>query len=307
MDTIVYEGKEYIRRSNNKWAYNNEIVIDTLQRKLTKLFNQEHPDAVQSSTVNKAGSSAKQSRRKRAAKSSAGNSYAIKCNFCDGGANENRIGFAGLCSDAVREANAKRSKAIWCGNEQNPCHMYVKGFLSKDELVSCYKTDRIKNGTLGFCNEVKILSEWRVGAGSNTREGVRQGTRRTFPDAKPDNLCVLTTRDPFHSTEADRFIFGAFIIGKIEEGTDYTEGYLYAAPGLTIEFNEKEAHQLQYYKYKQWDKNKQLLWGTGLHRTITDEEALAMLDAFLKVKETQEGKDTAQRMKDYFLKYHPID
>ena len=312
MDKIVYEGKEYIRR-HDKWSYNNEIVIDTLQRKLTKMFEQEHPDAAvsvaasQSTTAKSAVSTSSQAKRRRPLQKKAGRNYAIKCNFCDGGANDDRIGFAGLCSDTVREANTKRSKEIWCGNEQNPCKMFVKGLLSKEELIGCYKEDRIKNGTPGFCNEVKVLSEWRVGAGSNTRKGAKQGTRRSFPGAKPDDLCVLTTRDPFHSAEEDRYIFGAFIIEKVEDGNEFSEGYLYGNPKLAISFNSLETHQLQYYKYKHWEEGKKLVWGTGLQRILSDEEALNMLNAFVEVKKTPEGKETAKRMKEHFLKYHPVE
>ena len=312
MDRIVYEGKEYIRR-RDKWSYNNEIVTDILQRKLTKLFDQTNPiinvdtHVIPNAVSGSLKPDATRSKRRNYPLKNTGRNYAIKCNFCDGGADNDRIGFAGLCSDAVREANTKRSKEIWCGNEQNPCRMYVKGLLTKEELLCCYKEDRIKNGTPGFCNEVKILAEWRVGAGSNTRKGVRQGTRRAFPGAKPDSLCVLTTRDPYYSTEADRYIFGAFIIEKVQAGDEFSEGYLYGNEKLAISFNSTEAHQLQYYRYKRWDDNKEKVWGNGLHRIFTDEEALDMLNAFIEVKKTSEGKEMAQRMKEHFLKYHPID
>lgn len=308
MDRVVYEGKEYIRRRGS-WTFNNEIVTDTLQRKLSKQFENENPafnKPVNIASINIAPHKPRKERQTGSPRKDTGSNYAIKCNFCDGGANEYCIGFSGLCSFEVMSHNTKRSREIWCGNDNNPCRMFLNGLLTREELMQCYVEDRIKDGTLGFCNEVKILQEWKVGAGSNTRNGVKQGRRRAFPEAKPDNLCVLTTRDPFGSTEADRYIFGAFIIEKVQNGNEFTEGYMYGNPDLAISFNSAEAHQLQYYKYKQWDEGKKLVWGTGLYRKLSDKEALAMLNAFIEAKETLEGKETAQRMKAYFLKYHTI-
>ena len=228
------------------------------------------------------------------------NNYIFKCNYCDGGANAERIGFAGGCSDTTIKHNIEIERP-WCSNPQCPCRRYAEGKISRQELNAHNLQDACQEG-FDICHEAKLLSVWKVLAGTNNRPGPKQGTKRTLPGVAPGHLCVLTTRLPEEDTEAQRVIFAAFIIGECDEGSKALQGFAAAAPGLTITFNNNEARKLRLWDYhKNPNAKDKIQWGSGLYRKCDYKEALTLLDAMIEAKETAEGKAQVQKMKEAFL------
>ena len=229
------------------------------------------------------------------------NNYIFKCNYCDGGADDERIGFAGGCSDTTIKHNIE-IKRPWCNDPHCPCRQYTEGIISRSDLESHNLLDACQEG-LDICHEAKLLTTWKVFAGTNNRPGPMQGTRRTMKGVAPGKLCVLTTRLPEEDVEDQRVIFAAFIIGECDEGSKDLQGYLQADPELTITFSIDEARKLRLWKYHKNPKAKdKVQWGCGLYRKCDNKEAVALLDAMIAAKDSECGRMRILRMKQAFLK-----
>lgn len=221
-----------------------------------------------------------------------GANYAFKCNYCDGNANESKIGFSGVCSDKVIHNNIVVERRIWCNQPECLCMKYHLGEITRDELDELSKTEFV-------CYEAEMLTKWLVQAGTNTTTK----TARRISEASPGKLCVLTTRDPNLGTEADRYVFAAFIIQACNEGDEYEVGRLYANPEYTICLNDYEAHKVKFWDYH-INKNApdKKVWGMGLYRKYDDEEAIRFLDAIIKVKEGKPDYEQAKLIKAAFIR-----
>lgn len=307
MDRIIYEEKEYIRR-RDKWTFNNEIVNDVLQRKLTKLFDESiTPNSLQHISSTDLFSQ-KKIHSKRNRQQAQGNNlirqnYAFKCNFCDGGATDSQIGFNGKCSDSMIRYNIEEVKRTWCSHPDCPCRKYYDGKIDRNALDITFRRHAAVSEK-DICTESSLLKIWTVFPGGNNRPGPMQGTMRRLPGVTPGKLCILTTREPGSKSEKDRLIFAAYIIRECDEGDgDQVAGFAKAAPDLRVTFNLQEARQLRFWSYYQNPRAKdEITWGSGLFRKFDDELALQFLEAMKSAKSTEAGKRQVDSMMQAFQK-----
>ncbi|MCF0141482.1 MAG: hypothetical protein HUJ78_05655 [Mogibacterium sp.] len=218
--------------------------------------------------------------------------YAFKCNYCDGNADSMKIGFAGVCSDKIIYNNIIVEPKSWCVQDTCPCMQYHSGEITREQLES----------EVSVCYESEMLTKWKVYAGMNA-----EGTARRISELSPDKLCVLTTRDPKAESEAERYIFAAFIIGAGDEGDEYESGCIYAKTDYTICFNSEEAHRIKFWDYhKNANAPEEKIWRMGLYRKFEDDEALKFLDAIVSVKSGTVDQAQAERLRDYFIQRNNI-
>ncbi|MDD4312884.1 MAG: hypothetical protein PHW41_10425, partial [Eubacteriales bacterium] len=106
----------------------------------------------------------KASKAKRARKYKDNNNVAIKCNYCDGGMNDQTFGYKGVCSDEVLRQNVSVIKRPWCSAAECECKRYTKGEINRAELEQMNQ-----NGTF-ICYESRLLKDWVASIGRVQRE-----------------------------------------------------------------------------------------------------------------------------------------
>ena len=146
-----------------------------------------------------------------------------------------------------------------------------------------------------------MLIDWRAYAGWY-RTGPRKGEPMTFKEIAPQCICVLTTREPQDNGEEDRLIFGIFYVNSAYEGDSKKEGYVQASSDFRISFSLKEARNFKFWDYFQ-NKDGQIAWNSGLHRYLTNSQAIAILE---KACEIKKGTDNESLTKDFLNYYRGI-
>ena len=130
----VFDGYLTIENSNANEGINNEIKAI---KKVEKEEKQEKDRQNEQDRVDKL----KLSKRKKAKVKYPRANIAFKCNFCNGGASKDQIGFNGVCSDDIIKNNIEVEKRTWCGSDDSDCNKYLKGELTRKEL-----DDKCENG-----------------------------------------------------------------------------------------------------------------------------------------------------------------
>lgn len=227
---------------------------------------------------------------------------AFKCNFCNGGESASNVGFCGVCSDEIIKNNIENRKYTECCREVNLCNQYYHGKIDRATLDSSYT-----------CYESRMLIDWKASAGVST-----DGKPERIVNAQINSLCIFTTRDPGDSSEADRYIFGAFIIDDIFEGDELHEGYVRASAEspYKISLTKDEAHKVKFWDfYHNRNKPEKLYWGQGLFRYLTtqnnpkkpqDDIAVSILKAIIDVKSGKPDEQKAKDLLDHFRKINGI-
>ena len=219
---------------------------------------------------------------------------AFKCNYCDGGASDEQIGFCGICSEKTIINNIEVRNYVNCSDENIPCRKWYDKKIDKKDIEL---TDFI-------CYECKMLSEWKASAGMAKRDGKCE----TIRNAQRNSLCVLTTRDPKDNGEQDRYIFGLFIIDDIFEGDDAHTGYVRASQDspYKIKLTKEEAHQVKFWDYYRNHNSDNKHWGTGLFRYLYTEvnpketKNDIALEILKKVLEVKKGKKDEQQIRAFY-------
>ena len=217
-----------------------------------------------------------------------GSNLAFKLNFCDGGASEKCVGFRGSCSDQNIHYNIVRAQHVWCSNPDAPCRKYYDGWLTRKELDETYS-----------CFESKMLYDWKCYAGVY-HHGLNAGKPMKLRNVKKGRLTVMTTRDP-NTAEYTRYIFGVFIIDEYYECDEQEEGYVVCHSKWRIELTPGEAHQMLFWNYY-FNQNapEKMVFGSGLHRYLSDIKAAQILRDIVKVKRDVAEKQFAQEFLEHF-------
>ena len=197
---------------------------------------------------------------------------AFKCNYCDGGSSGICIGYKGVCSDAMIHYNIETAKHIWCGSD-SPCKKYLDGEISRKELENRFA-----------CYESTMLTEWKASAGV-VQNGEDKGKPMKLLKVQNNSLCVLTTRLP-GATDDTRFIFAVFLVDESYEGDGREEGYVTNHSKWRIELTPDEAQKMLFWNYYV-NKNspEKVVFGSGLHRYLDDNQAAQILRDIVTVKE----------------------
>lgn len=202
---------------------------------------------------------------------------AFKCNYCDGGKSPFSIGFNGVCSDSVIRYNICTEHRTWCSSKDSMCLEYLCGNRTRAQLDA-----GVKNG--GFvCYESQMLRDWKAKAGIVQR-GERKGQPMRLRHVQPNSLCILTTREP-GATEAERLIFAVFLIGETYDGDDYEEGFVSAQSKFKLALSPNEARKMRFWRYHaNENKAEKESWSSGLHRYLTDRQAVQILRDIVELK-----------------------
>ena len=225
---------------------------------------------------------------------------AFKCNYCDGGKSSSSIGFNGICSDAIIRYNIDVEHRTWCCSEDCACYKYLSGELTRDDLEAEVEDD-------GFvCYESQMLREWKAMAGVVQR-GTRKGQPMRLMNVEPHSLCVLTTREP-NSTEADRIIFAVFLVDETYDGDDREEGFVSTRSKYKLSLSRNEAEQMLFWRYHANENNQEKeAWNSGLHRYLTDKQAVQILRDIADIKKNTKDAALASEFLNTFSRGVCID
>ena len=207
---------------------------------------------------------------------------AFKCNFCDGGQSNSRVGFCGVCSGENIRRNIEVNGHSQC-KEHSKCAEYLRGECSYADVVA----------TPHVCYESEMLETWRAAAGMDLR-GVNANQGRRIADARQVELVALTTRFPGEE-ESKRVIFAVFLADESSSEAYREEaGYVQSNDAAwRIELTPQEARKMLFWNYYS-TKNGKEKWAHGLYRYISNEQAINILTAIVSVKTTAEDKAHAQ-------------
>ena len=225
---------------------------------------------------------------------------AFKCNYCDGGKSSSAIGFNGVCSDRVIVNNIEVERRTWCCSEDSPCFGYYCGDLTRAQLEDGFRDS-------GYvCYESQMLRDWKAMAGI-VQKGERKGQPMRLKNVQPSSLCVLTTRLP-KSTEAERMIFAVFLVDESYDGDDFEEGFVSTQSKYKISLSMGEAEKMLFWRYHANENNPgKEAWSSGLHRYLTDSEAVQILRDIAQIKRNTKDSELANEFLSTFAKIVGID
>lgn len=224
----------------------------------------------------------------------------FKCNYCDGGQNEERIGFYAPCSDELIRYNIEDAGHSWCCSEESPCCQYYDGLLDRKELDQMCEND-------GYvCYESQMLRNWTALAGY-VLKGDQKNKPMKMNKVQVNSLAVFTSREP-GEPERDRFIFGVFLVDEVYQGDDYEEGYVKTKSKYKISLSRDEAHKMLFWNYYRNEKDPEnIRWGQGLHRYLSDEQAVNILKDIVEIKAGTTDEYLAKDFLDYFCSVNALD
>ena len=233
-------------------------------------------------------------------KSVTGNNIAFKCNYCDGGSSKDHIGFVSACSDEMIDYNILKEKHIWCSAEDSECLKYLQDKISRKELDNACKTG-------GYvCYESQMLRDWRAYAGI-TQTGKNKGQPMTLRQVKANSLAILTTRFPY-SEESERVVFAVFLVDEKYEGDNRAEGYVSANPQYSIALTKDEAQEIKFWNYYyNHNKPEKIKLGSGLHRYLSDIQALQILKDICHVVKSDDKKMISAKFLEHYCRIKGID
>lgn len=238
--------------------------------------------------------------KKNSKKDSPKSNIAFKCNYCDGGRNEEKIGYNGVCSEEIIEYNVSKAKHIWCKDPESLCYQYKKGDITKKELLDFCE----ENGFV--CYESQMLKNWRAYAGV-TQSGVNKGKPMKLKNVKINSLAMLTTKLP-NTKDKDRFIFALFLVGENFQGDTRNEGYVEADPKYRIQLSLEEARKLKFWDfYFNPNKPERIVLGSGLHRYLTDIQSAQVLKKICEIKRGTLDEALANEFLEHYCEINKLD
>ncbi|MDE7097743.1 MAG: hypothetical protein K2O60_01180 [Ruminococcus sp.] len=157
-----------------------------------------------------------------------------------------------------------------------------------------------------ICYESAMLRDWKASAGC-IQTGMDKGKPMKLLKVQYNSLAILTTRNPYDE-EYKRFIFAVFLVDKNFEGDSRETGYVTTNSKWKIELTPQEAHKMLFWNYYvNENAPKKVVFGSGLHRYISDNQAVQILKDIVEVKEKPNEKDFAQEFLHHYCTVNGID
>ena len=220
---------------------------------------------------------------------------AFKCNYCDGGRNEDVFGYKGVCSEEALQQNVSAINRPWCSASECECKKHTNGEITRAELESLNADGKF------ICYESKLLRDWVTSAGRHQSEKKNDKPVK-MTNARVNRLCVLTTKHP-SDLEMERIIFAAFVISDVEVGDENAEGNVHAHAKYRIELSPKEAQHVHFWDYlKNISMMEMPFWGSGLLRYISDAQSINILKGMMEATQNPEKKAHILEVLEYYCR-----
>lgn len=194
------------------------------------------------------------------------------------------MGYMCACTDEMIDYNIEVAQHNWCCDEESPCRQYYDGIITREELDKFSEKD-------GFvCYESQMLRNWTAFAGfALTKENHQRPMK--LNKVQVNSLAILTTREPY-AVEKERFVFGVFLVDEAYEGDNREEGYVTTSSKYKLRLTKEEAKKVLFWNYYHNENApEKAVWGQGLHRYITDEQAASILKDIVVIKKGKKRKN----------------
>ena len=296
-DPAILEELEKLRKAaREEQARREEEVRKAEEARRAELARQEELSRIAAEQRRSATNAERTTRSRRPE----GSNLAFKCNYNNGGRNEERIGFFGVCTDDVIWHNIEVEKRVWCTQPECPCMQYYQGRITRKELDERYDIGN------SVCIESDQLRSWRTSAGMH-HNGPRKGLAMKLLHAGKDCLAVLTTRFPGEK-ERDRVIFAVFLTDDFYEGDDREDGFVTARPVYRLSLNLAESRNMLFWKYfSNANDPERPAWSSGLHRYISDTESAQILRDIATIKKGTKDETLAANFLEHYCQMHGMD
>lgn len=315
--TVLFEGNKAERKFTYPTVFNvfleldNKVLLKEIEKDIT-LYVQKEADnkriieeQEKSAIITRTKSDKVKHLKNTSAKISDCNNIAFKCNYCDGGNNKEAVGFKGVCSDETMKYNIKVAKHIWCRQPENKCYKHLQGEISREEICKFYETTK-SEFSKSICYESQMLEIWNTGAGI-TQNCDEKGRPMALRSVKANSLAILTTKLPY-AKDAERFIFAVFLIDENYEGDNADEGYVGANQKYRIQLSLDESKKLKFWDYYfNPNKPEKIIFGSGLHRYLTDIQAAQVLKNICRLKKGTKDENLSNDFLEYYCRIKKLD
>ena len=178
--------------------------------------------------------------------------------------------------------------------------------LQRDiEDLRCFFANQTPPGEIIY-DESQMLRDWKAMAGVVQR-GERKGQPMRLMNVQPSSLCVLTTREP-DSTEAERIIFAVFLVDDTYDGDEQEEGFVSTQSKFKLSLSQHEAEKMLFWRYHaNENKPEKQAWSSGLHRYLTDIQAVQILRDIAELKKNTTEAELAAEFLATFSRIVGID
>jgi hypothetical protein len=151
-----------------------------------------------------------------------------------------------------------------------------------------------------------MLRDWKASAGC-IQTGMNKGKPMRLLKVQPNSLAILTTRKPYDSDDK-RFIFAIFLVDENFEGDDRESGYVTTKSKWKIELTPQEASKMLFWNYyANENAPEKMIFGSGLHRYISDNQAVQILKDIIEIKSSPIEKKLAQEFMQHYCTINGID
>lgn len=225
---------------------------------------------------------------------------AIRCSFCDGGQDADKIGYVAICSDDVIKNNIETEKRPVCKNGNSFCRQYHDGNIDRRSL------DEISKNNGFICYESRMLIDWNAFAGY-TQSGANKGKPIAMNKLDKNALCILTTCYP-QTVEDMRCIFAAYLLDDSYSNTDRKSGRISTNSKYRLSFSNKEAQELLFWNYYANNtKPNTAKWCMGEYRYFDNLIGAQILKDVSDIKKGTNDEKLASEFFDYFCDIKGID
>lgn len=223
---------------------------------------------------------------------------AFKCNYCNGGFENNGMGFYGICSEKIIKYNIINAKHRMCCDSK--CLEYLIGKISRSSLQKYYENDKL-------CYECRLFQNWKFGVGFKYDKIEKRYIPKTLAKATEGYLAVMTSRDP-ESSEKARRIIGVFFIDEVHRGDMEEPGYVASHSKYRMCLNKEEARKMPFWKYYKNENNpEKIAWSYGLQRNLDNKQAADILKDLVGVKHSSRDEALAKEMYEVYCMKHGIE
>jgi hypothetical protein len=208
--------------------------------------------------------------------------------YCDGGKNNERLGFNGICSDYVIEHNTDADDGRWCSDPDCHCNIY----MTEKSKATRIALERLMEDDGFVCHESRLLRDWLVLADTEDDRTPRR------LDTGAGKLCVLTTIES-GSDESSRCIFAIYMIESVDEDVNGIS-QLWAESYYRYAFAPEIASQLCFWDFVETEEDEPG-WGKDKFRYLDDAVCVSILEKAIELT----GENTLKGMLDYFKELNP--
>ena len=288
----------YLKLNNQELSKQVDEKLIVFRQKEAEKNAKEHEQKIEAYRIRLLKSEIENSKKSGIKKTDS--NIAFKCYYCDGGKNNNSIGFKSVCSDEMIKYNINVAKNKVCSSKKCNCYQYLSGNISRAELDARY------NESNNFCYENKLLNQWQSYPDISFIDD-KSTKVKNLKNVNNGSLVLLSTVLP-NEKEKDRIIFGVYLL-KEDYAIDYnTEGFLGADEKYRVELSLEESKNIKFWDYYFNPKSPEKIVNSSIaYRYFDDVQSAQVLKAINEIKKGTSEETIANEIFKRYCNIKNID